>query len=276
MAGYRDEKLSDLPSLEDVILNTRDALRAGGLQALTNAEMWGGDTRHDLTNNAVEVWLRVINRGEPTAIRMMNVATQNIMPGVQGRAYEAQVKAVAQGMHENESITLLPTNANITPRLVSTEVHHDTWPHISTTMGFHRNDDQPVKLWLLWPSTEMNHLCGYYGNTNAAIGSADHGAFLVQMSGESIITRANPPNAVLSLNSCYIYSNQYKGDIVIDPTTVRAGRYLVSQSTSTFVSQPCRVAWPITSGAKRTSTNSWRPGLATVPMSAATVIGGRL
>ncbi|KAK6430656.1 hypothetical protein LTR95_013188, partial [Oleoguttula sp. CCFEE 5521] len=65
-------------------------------------------------------------------------------------------------------ISLNPPDAVITPRLTRTEVHHDSLPHVSLTLGHRARYGEPLKLWILWPSTEVRHLARYYTDTSAA------------------------------------------------------------------------------------------------------------
>jgi len=98
-------------------------------------------------------------------------------------------------------------NANITPRGTRTEVHHDSKHHISTTFGLASRKSRPLKLWLLWPFPELRHLLTCYGDTKAALTRMDHGSFLVQMPGESVLVPPNSPHAVVALETCYLYGH---------------------------------------------------------------------
>ena len=107
----------------------------------------------------------------------------------------------AHGFRQNRA------EANVTPRGTKTEVHHDFEHHISIAVGMKTRERGPLKLWLLWPSTELRHLASCYADTNAALARMDHGSFLVQMPGEAVIVPPNSPHAVFALESCYLYGH---------------------------------------------------------------------
>ncbi|KAK5109965.1 hypothetical protein LTR85_001798 [Meristemomyces frigidus] len=113
-------------------------------------------------------------------------------------------------LEDNRGLLQHAAEADITPQLTRTEVHHDSLPHISTSVGTTSGrGDQPLKVWLLWPSTEISRLESYYGNTRSAIEHMDHDCFLIQMPGECIAVPANSPHAVVALSSCYTYGHTF-------------------------------------------------------------------
>lgn len=98
---------------------------------------------------------------------------------------------------------------NVTPRGNKAEVHQDSEHHISIAVGMKTRESGPLKLWLLWLSTELRHLNPCYADMKAALACMDHGSFLVQMPSESVIVPPNSPHAVFALDSCYIYGHTF-------------------------------------------------------------------
>jgi hypothetical protein len=121
----------------------------------------------------------------------------------------------AHGFFQNHA------NGNIAPRGTRKEVHHDSYHHISTAFGLASRKDRPLKLWFLWPSTELRYLASCYSDTKAALACMDHGSFLVQMPGESVIVPPNSPHAVVALESCYLYGHTFSTEHrAYEPSTI--------------------------------------------------------
>lgn len=136
----------------------------------------------------------------------------------------------AHGFRQNRA------EANVTPRGTKTEVHHDFEHHISIAVGMKTRERGPLKLWLLWPSTELRHLASCYADTNAALARMDHGSFLVQMPGEAVIVPPNSPHAVFALESCYLYGHTFSTeDWAYEPSSV-----LVNIRTGDSADEACR------------------------------------
>ena len=99
-------------------------------------------------------------------------------------------------------------------------MHHDSEHHISTAFGLAGRKSIPLKLWLLWPSTELRHLVTCYSDTKAALTRMEYGSFFIQMPGESAFVPPNSPHAVVTLDSCYLYGHTFSTHSwAYDPST---------------------------------------------------------
>jgi hypothetical protein len=112
--------------------------------------------------------------------RVLNMPMGFIAADVRQRYRQHAADAVRQHLPELGAHGFFQNhaNGNITPRGTETEVHHDSHHHISTAFGLASRKGRPLKLWLLWPSTELRHLASCYSDTRAALACMDHGSFL--------------------------------------------------------------------------------------------------
>lgn len=214
-----DENLSGLPSLEELLIDIAARPRKNG----KDIEVWLENNHIQFKSQEWVAWAKRILKGEQVLTRVLNMPMGFIAPDVSQNYCQHAAEAMRQHLPDLGAHGFLqnPANANITPRGTRTEVHHDSQHHISTAIGLKSRKDRPLKLWLLWPSTELRRLASCYGDTRAALASMDHGSFLVQMPGESIIVPPNSPHAVVALESCYLYGHTFSTERwAYEPSTV--------------------------------------------------------
>lgn len=89
----------------------------------------------------------------------------------------------------------------LVPRAALSEVHTDAILSISTVKGSRETSEEPAKLWIHWPSTELHHLAKCDSSTEYAMDKMDYPSFAVQMPGETIIVPPTSSHAVIALNS---------------------------------------------------------------------------
>jgi hypothetical protein len=217
------KELNILPSLEDLLVDIAYRARRNGAMP-AGTEVWQESEQVNFTPNEWVVWTKRILEGEQVLTRVLNMPMGHMLATDRSQEYRrcaAEVAAryitnlEAHGFHQNQP------SANVTPRGTRTEVHHDSEHHISTAFGSASVKGRPLKLWLLWPSTELRHLATCYGDTKAALNRMDHGSFLVQMPGESVFVPPNSPHAVFALDTCYLYGHTFSsGTWAYDPSTV--------------------------------------------------------
>lgn len=218
-----DEELNVLPSLEDLLVDIAyRARRNGGMFAGT--EVWRENDHIQFTPTEWVTWTKRILEGEQVQTRVLNMPMGLMIAADRRLEYRRRAAEVitrhishleAHGFRQNQA------SANVTPRGTRTEVHHDSEPHISTVFGLASRKSRPMKLWLLWPSTELRHLATCYGDTKAAVTRMDHGSFLVQMAGESVVVPPNSPHAVVALEPCYLYGHVFSTDsLAFEPSSV--------------------------------------------------------
>ena len=209
-----DAELRDLPSLEDLLVEFAYRTRRNKSIA-ARTEGWRGNNRVDFTPTDWVTWTKRILEGEQVQTRVLNMHIDSMLAADKSRErrnYAAEVAARYMPTQEALRIRQTQPSANITPRGTRTDVHHDSEHHLSTAIGLAGRPNRPLKLWLLWPSTELRHLATCYSDTKAALTTMDHGCFFVQMPGESVFAPPNSPHAVLALESCYLYGNTFSTD----------------------------------------------------------------
>lgn len=217
-----DEGLSKLPSLEDLLVDVASRSRRN-CNMTKGTELWRENERTQFTSQEWVVWSKQILEGEQVFTRVLNMPVGFLRPEVSQSYSRHAADTIQRHLPDLGAHGLRQThaNANITPRGTRTEVHHDSQHHVSTAVGLNSRRNRPLKLWLLWPSTELRHLASCYGDTNAALACMDHGSFLVQMPGESVVVPPNSPHAVFALESCYLYGHTFSTrEWVYDPSTV--------------------------------------------------------
>lgn len=218
-----EEQLNVLPSLEELLVDIAYRARRNGSMT-AGTEVWQDNDRVYFTPTNWVEWTKRLLEDEQLLIRVLNMPMVHIIGADRSQQYRRAAADVAaryipaRGAHR--FLQNQPT-ANITPRGTRTEVHHDSEHHISTAFGLATRKSRPLKLWLLWPSTELRHLATCYSNTKEALARMDHGSFLVQMPGESVFVPPNSPHAVVALESCYLYGHTFSFDSwAHDPSTI--------------------------------------------------------
>jgi hypothetical protein len=209
----KDEQTSTMPSLEEVLLDFRSRLQNRGQKCsvYNGTEVWLHNKHIQFTPREFSTWTRQILEGDELKTRVLNMPMDFVRTEAKREYHQFAEDALrehlpdlsAHGFQQNRA------EANITPRGTRTEVHHDSEHSVSLAVGFKSRSGRPLKLWLLWPSTELRHLASCYSDTKAALDCMDHGSFLVQMPGESVIVPPNSPHAVFTLDSCYLYGHTF-------------------------------------------------------------------
>jgi len=209
----QNEQPPAMPSLEEVLLEFRSRLpnRAQKSSVYNGGEVWLHNKHIQYTPREFSTWTRQILEGEEVEARVLNMPMGFVRTEAKREYHKVAEDALrehlpdlsAHGFQQNQA------EANITPRGTRTEVHHDSLHSVSVAVGLKSHLGRPLKLWLLWPSTELRHLASCYSDTRAALACMDHGSFLVQMPGESVIVPPNSPHAVFALDSCYLYGHTF-------------------------------------------------------------------
>jgi hypothetical protein len=221
---YPEGRFAALPSLESLLVEVGHVTRSQGITE--GVQVWEGN---DLVKFSAERWsglVKSILEGSAVSSRVFNLPGNSVITEEESQEFDRFAAFVAEDIYQpsrERDIVQLPSDIIITPRLALSEVHHDSYPGISTVVGSFRNMDEPLKLWLIWPSTELHHLATCYGDTKMALRRMDHGSFFIQMHGDTIAVPANSPHAVISLNSCYLYGHSLNLDsVACDPPLVCA------------------------------------------------------
>jgi hypothetical protein len=207
------DQLSTLPSLEDILVDVTSRVhdRARKRDVCKSTEVWLHNKHIQFTPQEFSTWTKQILEGEQLETRVLNMpmdfvrveAKREYLRYAEDALRDHLPDLSAHGFQHNRA------EANITPRGTRTEVHHDSEHSVSLAVGLKSRSGRPLKLWLLWPSTELRHLASCYSDTKAALACMDHGSFLVQMPGESVIVPPNSPHAVFTLDSCYLYGHTF-------------------------------------------------------------------
>lgn len=102
-------------------------------------------------------------------------------------------------------------DANLTPRHALVHAHHDEDLGIFTVRTLqpltpsktspHRT---PGKLWIFYPPSQLAAFAGHDQDTAWCLANLEHGVFLVQCDGESIIIPPYLPHIVFTLETCYL------------------------------------------------------------------------
>ncbi|KAK4622728.1 uncharacterized protein CLAFUR5_07183 [Fulvia fulva] len=206
---------------------------------IAGTEVWQENSRISFAPAQWVAWTKQILQGEQVLARVLNMPMGHMMPAERSQEYRHRAAEVAVRHERNLDANKTRQNqstANITPRGTRTEVHHDSDHHISTARGLASRKRIPLKLWLLWPSTELRHLVTCYSDTKAALARMEYGSFFVQMPGESVLVPPNCPHAVVTLDSCYLYGHTFSTHSwAYDPTTA-----LVEISVGNPVDEACQ------------------------------------
>ncbi|KAK4608868.1 hypothetical protein CLAFUW4_14829 [Fulvia fulva] len=173
-----------------------------------------------MTKGDWKTWAKGAGLAEcPFAI--INAELGNVIPQNVQLAFKARVKGLARDVYRlqsQEEVRLHGRTTNLTPQLTVTHTHIDSVPHVATGSGskFRAAGDttaypnpMPLKLWIIWPSTEAHKLAKCYGDTNAALVELRHGRFFVQMLGGTIVVPANAPHAVIALSSSILIGHTF-------------------------------------------------------------------
>lgn len=221
----RHEALCDLPPLEDILFEMGCMLCRDQCPPCISdiTEVWRGEEKLPQLPPSQELaaWVQQINREEPSEQRLVNASMKGVISDGQCRRYSAQASSTAEATFGEGQVIELPTSElNLTPRHTVASLHHDSMLGVNTAIGFQRSGRHAVKLWVLWPSTELYRIAGKVGNSNAAIHRLEHGSFLVQMTGETVVVPPNAPHIVFTLNSSYIYGCQYSAKGAWDPPSL--------------------------------------------------------
>jgi len=209
---FKTSDLSGLPPLESLLVDVSHCGRLGKFNN-TTAQVWDGETPIEFSPEEWRNWPKRVLEGNTLSTRVFNVPACNVIMQSEIKAYSDFARGVMARIYQPTSardITIQPPDFLITPRLTRSEVHHDSAPTVILTVGPSLKPAAPLKLWLLWPSTELHHLASSYGNTEAAIQRMDHGCFFVQMPGDAIAVPGNSPHAVFALENCYLYGHIFQ------------------------------------------------------------------
>jgi hypothetical protein len=121
-------------------------------------------------------WTKRVLKGERVQARVLNMPMSHVMFADRAEEYRrGAAEVTAQYLPDLQAYSFYqdPPSASFTPRGTITEVHHDSKHHISTAFRAASQKGRPLKLWLLWPSTEICHLARCYIDTNAALAGMD-------------------------------------------------------------------------------------------------------
>lgn len=233
-----------MPSVVDVLSNVRQELRSelqergkkrghSGLEKATKigeekaGELWSATTLLAMDASALNSFIGNVSNARPEARRILNLPGKTVLSSTAREMYSKTAIPLlkeawgGEGDNSLERWDVEGDSMNITPRGVVTEIHYDTLPHCSGAEALTTEHTGPLKLWLIYPSTEVARF-GYIGDTEQGVGQLEHGAFLVQMPGERVCVPPYSPHAVLTLNTCYIYGWSMDDSKLLDPTTVSA------------------------------------------------------
>ena len=213
---FKDERVARLPSLERVLIS---------LDAASCSDAWRSNVPVRLTDHDFLDWKVQLLERKNSKIRLLNVPIAEDVVSRDVQDYHtAMVRDKVQefyGVGADHHIEVHVATANITPRGTATEIHHDSYPHISTTGG--QSDvkpGQPMKLWLLWTASDNRRLSTCYSDTASALDRLGPCGYLIQRTGESLVLPANVPHAALSLTSHMLYGQTFRvQDRAGDPTT---------------------------------------------------------
>jgi hypothetical protein len=213
---FRSDKAVRLPSFEMLIptLDIGSCNDAWFLKKrLKLKEARFADFRAQLLEDRVSK-IRLLN--VPIKEEMINESLQD--------PHRAMVRDKVQevyGVEKEHPIEIHAMTANICPLGTATDIHHDSDPHISTACG--RSDagrNQPMKLWILWRSSDRRLLPKCYSDTVSALEMLGPCGYLVQFAGESLMLPANVPHAALSLSPHVLYGRTFHVEgRARDPTT---------------------------------------------------------
>nr|POE96522.1 hypothetical protein CFP56_56572 [Quercus suber] len=215
-----------LPSMEELLIDvtqrTRYALKSQMTQCVSKAKFRSKDGLEKLGSDRRKriKWLKNFRVGRYNSRRALNI-DMSFMSEEDRMPYQLKAERLLQQSFPHAHGRLSSPTANITPRLTSTELHHDSKPHISTSVGMKAADaGSALTLWMIWPSPEIHalHRC----QTMDAIIEMTGGSFFVQMPGDIIVVPPNSPYATLALNSCYVYGHELNLDTPLDPSSVTA------------------------------------------------------
>lgn len=157
-------------------------------------------------------WLdysRRLSTGNLLEQRVFNMMSNDIVKPIIARRWRKAIKTKLKDTDFGPlagKLTCKSHNTAITPPSILTHIHADSRLEVTTVTGGLK-PDLPVKIWILWPSTELHHLTDCLGNTKEAFELLDHGSFYVQMNGESLLIPSNSPHAVYTVQTCYLYSS---------------------------------------------------------------------
>lgn len=209
----KKEQTSTMPSLEEILLDFRSRLQNRGQKCsvYNGTEVWHHNKHVQFEPSESLDWTKQVLEGEELETRILNMPMSFVRTEAKREYHKLAADALrehlpnlsAHGFQQNQA------DANITPRGTRTEVHHDSLHNVSVAVGLKSRSGRPLKLWLLWPSTELRHLASCYSDTRAALACMDLGSFLVQMPGESVTVPPNSPHAVFTLDSCYLYVHTF-------------------------------------------------------------------
>ncbi|KAF1823908.1 uncharacterized protein K489DRAFT_370197 [Dissoconium aciculare CBS 342.82] len=157
--------------------------------------------------------------GTEKKLRVLNLPTQALVDSALQREWQAWAEKIIRRHHslaDSIHLNTLTADANITPRCSKTEVHHDTVPHVSIAIG----KPGPLKLWIVWPSSELSKLPLCMRNTAAALTKMNHGSFFVQKANECVVVPPNSPHAVIALADSYLYGHQFRPSAIYEPSSI--------------------------------------------------------
>lgn len=197
--------------MESMLVKMSHSVRSGKLNDAA-AQVWDGDSPVRFSPEEWANWPTQVLEGKTLSTRIFNVPAYKVIEKSETETYSSFASDVMARVYpptDDRDITILPPDFLVTPRLTKSELHHDSFPAVNVARGFHSKPAAPLKLWLLWPSTELQHLASVYGKTEDALGRMDHGCFFVQMPGDVIAVPGNSPHAVLALQSCYVYGHVF-------------------------------------------------------------------
>jgi hypothetical protein len=213
---FKSDKAVHLPSFEMLI----PTLDIGSC-----SDAWFLEKRIKLKDHLFADFKAQLLEDRVSKIRLLNVPIKEEMINEslqdQHRAMVWDKVQELYGVEKEHPIEIHAMTANICPLGTATDIHHDSDPHISTACG--RSDagrNQPMKLWILWRSSDRRLLPKCYSDTVSALEMLGPCGYLVQFAGESLMLPANVPHAALSLSPHVLYGRTFHVEgRARDPTT---------------------------------------------------------
>lgn len=205
--------------------------------------------------------------------RVFNMPARHLIADSETKEYGAFASTAVGQIYspsDGRNIVRLSPDVRITPRLTKSELHHDSAPGVALAVGSTSNPDVPLKLWLLWPSTELHRLASCYSNTEAALDCMDHGCFSIQMPGDTLAVPGNSPRAVVVLESCYVYNHVFQMQSQsYDPSAVQAELSVATSAEEAYKSCTQQLIHGLASPKFRLAhidrfIQSWAPSAATL------------
>lgn len=209
---YADSTVGDLPSLEDLLVDVSCVARSPDFGDLTT-QVWDGETPVKFSPDEWRDWPKRLLEGRTLTTRVFNMPAHHVIAQSKTGEFANFASTIVNDIYQpptSRAVTRLPPDFIISPRLTKTELHHDNSPGVALAIGSSKDSETPLKLWLVWPSTELHHMASRSSDTASALEAMGHGCFVVQMPGDTIAVPGNSPHSVLALRSCYVYGHVFQ------------------------------------------------------------------